>query len=234
MASGPGIAGAEGGGGTPVWIPAPPGTKRAQEYAAAGDWPGYFSVMDGKPARETLLAALAGFEREGVAPGLSLDLGCGEGRDTIELLRRGWRVVAVDSTPEAFGYLERKVSGDERSRLAPCVSALEAFEFPPARSVDLVNASFTLPFVNPGEFGRVWRGIATSLRAGGRFAGQFFGERDDWARAPGRSHHSRAEVEALLADFQLEMLDEVEKQEAPELGGAKHWHVFHVMARRRH
>jgi SAM-dependent methyltransferase len=60
-------------------------------YAAAGTDP-----------RETLLDALDRFEAEKRAPGTAVDLGCGTGRDTLELLRRGWRVVAIDSQPEAI------------------------------------------------------------------------------------------------------------------------------------
>ena len=64
--------------------PLPP--MRAQDYSEVEDWPGYFGAVLGKGARETLIAA-------------------GEGRDTLELLNRGWRVVATDGLPEAFAFL---------------------------------------------------------------------------------------------------------------------------------
>ena len=41
------------------------------------------------------------------------------------------------------------------------------------------------------------------------------------------------EVEALLDGFDLERFDEVENDGQTALGEAKHWHLFHIVARRR-
>ncbi|HKW53315.1 MAG TPA: class I SAM-dependent methyltransferase, partial [Stellaceae bacterium] len=59
------------------------------------DWDEYYERVAGRPPRPTLLAALERFGAEGGQS--ALDLGCGDGRDTIELLRRGWRVLAIDA-----------------------------------------------------------------------------------------------------------------------------------------
>ncbi len=48
-------------------------------------------------ASPVVLAALEGF-----APGRALDLGCGSGRHAVWLAERGWRVTAVDFSPEAL------------------------------------------------------------------------------------------------------------------------------------
>jgi len=63
-------------------------------------WERYYDAVEGLPPRDTLLLALERLEAdplrdEGVD--LAVDLGCGEGRDTLELLRRGWRVLAIDA-----------------------------------------------------------------------------------------------------------------------------------------
>ena len=59
-------------------------------------WARYYRRA-GFDARPTLLDAVGRFP----APGVAVDLGAGTGRDTLELLRRGWRVVAIDGEPEA-------------------------------------------------------------------------------------------------------------------------------------
>ena len=58
-------------------------------------WVKYCTATEGRPPRPTLLAALDHFAAEGVC-GTAVDLGCGDGRDAIELLRRGWHVIGIE------------------------------------------------------------------------------------------------------------------------------------------
>ncbi len=44
--------------------------------------------------------------------------------------------------------------------------------------------------------------------------------------------HSRAEVEALLFGWSVERLDEEHADAVTQHGKAKHWHIWHVVARR--
>jgi microsomal dipeptidase-like Zn-dependent dipeptidase len=133
-------------------------------------WSLYFAVAGDDP-RATLLDALARFD----APGLAVDLGAGTGRDTAELLRRGWRVIAIDREQHAVDRLGGIASPPElETRLA----RFEDAEWP---SCDLVNSSFALPFCPPVAFPRLWQRIVDSLPPGGRFCGQLFGVHDDWA-----------------------------------------------------
>ena len=193
--------------------------KWLRYYAAAGDAP-----------RETLLDALARFEDGGEPPGLAVDLGCGTGRDTFELLRRGWRVVAVDAEPSAIERLrEHPDALSRRESLQTVVSRLADADWPEA---DLVNASFSLPFCPPAEFEPTWERIVASLRRGGRFCGQLFGEHDGWAPSDELNFHSRAQVEQLLAGLEVERLDELDEDGQTAVGEPKHWHLFHVVARK--
>ncbi|MFB3102465.1 MAG: class I SAM-dependent methyltransferase, partial [Alphaproteobacteria bacterium] len=74
------------------------------------DWAAYYDKTGARPPCETLLFALDRFGSESMAGPVSegrfaVDLGCGSGRDTIELLRRGWRVLAIDAEPAAIDKL---------------------------------------------------------------------------------------------------------------------------------
>ncbi len=226
--------------------PAAPGrAKKAQDFAFSGDWPGYFGAVRGKGPRETLLHALSKFDAESPADAsalqsarssrsaqptrLAIDLACGEGRDTLELLRRGWRVVAIE--PEADGLQQLLDQVDEMQALR--LSAQVA-DFASARLIpcDLVNSSFALPFCPADQFDALWNKITDAIRPGGRFAGQFFGDRDSWATCGRTLGHSRSQIDRLFAGFILERLEEEEKD---DLAGesSKHWHVFHIVARKR-
>lgn len=202
---------------------------RAADYSEQGDWPGYFGAVLGKPPRETLVAALDAFDREGLTSGLAVDLAAGEGRDTLELVARGWRVVATDNHPGAFPLLWPRVPEELRPRVTALEVSFADTRLPPC---DLVNASFALPFCEPRHFPALWRRIVAAIRPGGRFAGQFFGRDDSWARLPDRTHHSRDEVVTLLAGFDLEMMRVEEKDDPPDVRSPKHWQLFHVVARK--
>lgn len=212
----------------------PKPAPKAQHFAEKRDWPGYFKVVLGKPPRETLLSALDRFEQAGAIDSrsmpLAIDLGCGEGRDTLELLRRGWRVRAIDSHPMAFDLLLPRVPTAHRDRLTAQVATLESVELPRTR---LVNASFSLPFCEPARFDDLWTRIVAAIEPGGRFAGQLFGDRDSWATIPDRSHQTEPTARALFAAFDIEEFRIEEKDDNDAGGNPKHWHVFHVVARKR-
>jgi tellurite methyltransferase len=184
------------------------------------DWTKFYDATGDEPWG-TLLDALDRFEQ----PGLAVDLGSGTGRDTAELVRRGWRVLAIDGEPEAMARLAARTDLDH-SRVTTQVARFEDATWP---AVDLVNSSFSLPFVPADDFGAVWSRIVGSLRGGGRFCGQLFGDRDTWA-SEGVTCFTRAEVDKLLSDLVVESLDEREQDSQDALGNPKHWHIFHVVA----
>ncbi len=195
-------------------------------------WPSYYQAVAGRPPRDTLLGALERFERATPVQRsrFAVDLGCGEGRDTVELLRRGWQVLGIDANPEA---IERLLNRDDLlypNHLETCLSKFEDADWPEA---DLVNASFSLPFCAPESFPRLWSQIVRSLKSGCRFSGQLFGNRDSWATIPGRSHHTRIQAEVLLQAFEIEVFEEEEQDGQTALGHQKHWHIFHIVACKR-
>ena len=110
---------------------------------------------------------------------------------------------------------------------------VERFEEAAIPSCDLFNSSFSLPFVDPSRFEEVWARIVGAVRPGGRFAGQLFGDRDTWAALPDRSHQTRGRVEELLAPFEVEHFQEEERDGGDCMNTPKHWHVFHIVARKR-
>jgi len=192
----------------------------------------YYAATESGAPRPTLLRALDAFAAEPVPRArFALDLGCGSGRDTVELLRRGWRVLAVDSESAAIdGLRARPESAAHAAELETMVARFEAIDLPPA---DLVNSSFALPLCPPDAFPFLWARICRCLSAGGRFAGQFYGPKDDWAqRTPPITIHGRAEVEALFRGFTIEWLHEEESDAITPRGRPKHWHIFHAVARK--
>ena len=204
-------------------------TLPAFVYATTRDWEGYFEATKGREPRQTLLDVLDTFDRDPLLQRCAIDLGCGEGRDTAEMLRRGWKVHAIDGHPDG---IKRLISREDLGNPANLTMQLAPFEAVELPACDLLNASFSLPFCAPDHFDHLWAQIVEAIRPGGRFSGQLFGERDSWATIPDRSHHTRARIEQLLEPFCIEQLKEEEREGQDCDGVQKHWHVFHIIARK--
>ena len=191
-------------------------------------WADYYAATADRPPRHTLLEALARFAPS-ASPRLAVDLGCGDGRDTIELLRRGWSVLAIDAEPAAIARLWSRADLPESARLSCLCQRVEDAAWPAA---DLVNAGFSVPLCPPDRFPALWRRILASLQPGGRFSGQLYGDRDEWAGRPGITYLDRAAAERLLRDFRVELFEEEETDSVTPRGKPKHWHIFHIVAQR--
>ena len=197
--------------------------------AERGDWVGYYDEQGEREPRDLLLEVLATFEREGRS-GLAVDLGCGQGFDTAEMLRRGWEVVAIDATEEGIRRLRGRVPEGHSPRLRTVVSPMQDVEIP---SADLVYASFSLPYCPPELFPRLWRDLRGAIRPDGRFAGELFGDRDTWAATEGdMTFFDIGSARELFDGMELETFEEEESEDEGWGDEMKHWHVFHAIARR--
>jgi tellurite methyltransferase len=204
------------------------------------DWSTYYTAVAGKPPRDTLLIALDLFARREDRPAgrsspHALDLGAGEGRDTRELLRQGFRVLALDPHPAAPDLLTQGLAPEHAERLTVVRAGTESLAAvlatrPDFATPDLINASFSFPFIPPVLFPRAWTALRAALAPGTLFAAQFFGPRDSWASNPTRTHHTREQVQHLLDGLTLHHLAEDDKPGHDAEGHPKHWHVFHVVA----
>lgn len=142
-----------------------------------------------------LLAQVA----ETLPAGRALDVGAGEGGDTVWLASRGWDVVALDISATALRRLEaaatdRGVAGRVHPRAVDLEHELPDGEF------DLVSAQF---FQSPLEFprDRVLRDLAGLLVPGGRLLLVDHGSAPPWAwsQGEGRAFPSIDETVAGLA-----------------------------------
>jgi tellurite methyltransferase len=195
------------------------------------DWASYYRKTGERPPRATLLAALDRFDAEPASPDrrLAVDLGCGSGRDVVEMLRRGWRVLAIDAEQAAVDHLRGRADIASDAPLETQVGRFEVADWPDA---ELVNSSFALPLCPPDAFDALWARIVASLKPGGRFAGQLYGTRDSWYGQKDLVFVDRARLGELLARLEVEMLDEEEDDSTTPRGETKHWHIFHIVARK--
>jgi demethylmenaquinone methyltransferase/2-methoxy-6-polyprenyl-1,4-benzoquinol methylase len=106
--------------------------------------------------------------------GSVLELACGPGMWTSQLLRYASDVTAVDASPEMLALAKARV-GEERVRFVQA----DLFTWRPDRRYDVVFFGFWLSHVPAGQFESFWSMVAGCLKPGGRV---FFA--DDAYRTP--------------------------------------------------
>jgi SAM-dependent methyltransferase len=192
-------------------------------------WEGYYEWIEGREPRPLFVEALGKFKSSTTDKPHAVDLGCGDGTETLALLEEGWTVLAIDREPAAISYVQSKVQDELQTHLKTRIQSFKDLNLPDA---DLVYAGFSLPFCRPEYFDRMWANVADHIRPGGRFVGQLFGIRDTWAEEPKMTFHSSEQVKSMFVDdFEIEALEEIE-EEGEAFSGPKHWHIFDIIARK--
>jgi tellurite methyltransferase len=190
------------------------------------NWDEYYKKIQGREPRQLLLDVL---EKYPTGKNFhAIDMGCGDGTETVVLLSRGWNVLAVDGAEAGIKRLMNKVPVEAQVRLGTQVAKFEEVALP---SADLIHASYSLPFCHPSQFPALWEKIKKALNPNGRFAGQFFGVRDSWANEPDMTFHTEELVREMLGEFETEYFHE-QDEDGQAASGPKHWHVFTVIAKK--
>src|SRR4051794_17883566 len=185
----------------------------------------YIAARRFDPPRPLLIKAADLAEPEGHA----LDAGAGALNATKYLLSAGFKhVTAFDSSPASQQVAEELLADQVTFVLA----RFEDFAYP-NEAYDLVNAEFSLPFIAAYAFPSVFSKLLCSVKTGGLFTGQLFGPNDSWnVPESGMNFHSRSDVECLLRGWTIIELTEEDHPGKIKLGEDKHWHIFHLIARR--
>jgi SAM-dependent methyltransferase len=130
----------------------------------AASWDQWYSATDtvwsGRPNPQLVSDAAD------LTPGTALDIGCGEGADSLWLAQRGWRVTAVDISDVALARAAANATAADApaARLITWVRTDITAALPDG-PFDLVSAQFMhLP---QAERDVLWRGLAAVVAPGG-------------------------------------------------------------------
>jgi SAM-dependent methyltransferase len=191
------------------------------------DWAAYYRSTIGREPRPLFVKGMAAVEATGLEPGQAIEIGFGDGRETLALLEAGWRVLGIDPAPAAAEVLRSQVPATVAGRLEiRSVPAEDANLVP----FDLLYAGYSLPFLGADAFDRFWSAVRDQLRPGGILVVNVFGPRDSWSGREGMRFIDVDGVRRLVDGLELLALDE-EDQDGDSFLGPKHWHVFDVIAR---
>ncbi len=111
------------------------------------------------PGEEELLAAIDSFRPTGDV----LELACGTGLWTAQLLRHAATLTALDASPEMLAIASERI-GEERVRFVEA----DIFSWRPQRRYDAVFFGFWISHVPLQRFGDFWSLVAACLKRDGR------------------------------------------------------------------
>ncbi|MFC3909140.1 class I SAM-dependent methyltransferase [Legionella dresdenensis] len=197
------------------------------------NWAHYYKITKQITSpRKTLLKAIEIFSNRSKSTHTkaAIDLGCGSGADSIELLKHGWSVLAIDYQAEAISTLLSLCPPSLQNRLDTKVMPFELLTSLPR--VQLINASYSLPFLREDKFYSIWNTIVDTMHQGDMFAGTFFGINDGWNSSKNldMTFFNHDDLSNLLLPFEVAFLEEEEIDKTDALGNIKHWHVYSVVA----
>ena len=187
------------------------------------DWSEYYEITKAKPPSKLLVNALEYVVNKGKA----IDIGAGALKDTRYLLEQGFEVIAIDRSP----LMEKEAKALEKNKMEAFTTSFENFAFP-ENEYDIASAMFSLPFTEPAHFDTVFGNIKKSLKKGGIFCGQFFGINDEWSKNPKMTFHTEVQAKELLNGLEILSFKEVEEDGTTANGTPKHWHIFHIIAKK--
>ncbi|MBI3750865.1 MAG: class I SAM-dependent methyltransferase [Chloroflexi bacterium] len=191
------------------------------------NWSAYYRHTAGREPRPLFQRGIAALDAAGATPGDAIEIGFGDGTETLELLARGWHVTAIDPTPEAAAGLREKASGNLSEGLSIVTAAAQGADLSP---FDLLYAGYALSFIPPEVFAAFWERVRAALGPGGWLVFNVFGVKDTWASDPLMTFLDRAQAEALVAGLEVVVFDE-QDEDGNSFVGPKHWHLFDVVAR---
>lgn len=165
-----------------------------------------------------------------INPGICIDLGCGAGRDSIFLIKNGWKVIAIDKE-DTEKMIRSSLQEEEQNYLEFIKQDFENNII--LQSCNLLVANSSLSFCNRKNFDDLWKRIVDSISKDGYFVGNFFGINDSWANRPNMVFFTKEEVIKLFSSFEIINFKEVAKNGKTALGVEKHWHVFNVIAKKK-
>ncbi len=141
-------------------------------------------------------------------PGNAIELGCGAGRDTKYLIKKGWNVLAIDKN-DVEERISKRLSQEELKRFR---FSQQSFEDVVLEKCELIVSNFSLSFCDKDKFNELWDKIQNSIISNGYFVGNFFGVNDEWNNAgTRRTFFTKKQVEELFDNFEIIFFEEFDK-----------------------
>ena len=159
----------------------------------------------------------------------AIDLGCGQGNDTVYLINNDFKVLGIDKE-NVEEIIRERLSQDKQKYFQFKKQKLEDLKIP---NTDLIIANFSLSFCKKEYFKSMWQKIVESINLNGYFVGTILGINDSWNKE-GRdmSFFNKEDVKRLFNKFKIIQFEEIENDKPTALREEKHWHFYSIIAKK--
>ena len=165
-----------------------------------------------------------------VLPSNAIDLGSGAGRDTIALIKKGWKVLAIDKE-DTEEIIRKHLTDEEQKKMKFLNAKFGRMDIPKTK---LIVANYSLSFSKRELFNEIWKKIDDSIIKGGYFVGTLFGKNDSWAKGKNdMTFFDTNNINEMFKEYKILKYEEIEKDKKTALGQDKHWHIFDITAIKR-
>lgn len=166
-----------------------------------------------------------------------LDIGCETGKNAICIADAGHKVTLVDISPRAVEYTLKNMGTLKLTdRVEDYVIApIEKLE-PRYNQFTAVVGTYTFSFIPPEKFEEVMvENVLGRIKAGGYFAGGFFGPKHAWAKSLEKTFLTEGEIQDFFSKhgFTILHLQELKEQVPTAFNGKVLFHTFEVIAQKR-
>ena len=186
----------------------------------------YYKITENYNAHKNVI----NFLNLNVLPSNAIDLGCGAGRDTIALIKKGWNVLAIDKE-DTEEIIRKHLTDEEQKKMKFLNAKFGRMDIPKTK---LIVANYSLSFSKRELFNEIWKKIDDSITKGGYFVGTLFGKNDSWAKGKNdMTFFDTNNINEMFKEYKILKYEEIEKDKKTALGQDKHWHIFDITAIKR-
>lgn len=157
----------------------------------------------------------------------AIDLGCGVGNDTVYLLKKDYKVTAIDKESSVIDLIKIRVS--DTSNLDFIIDDFENIKLSKA---NLIVSNLSIYFCKPQYFDRFCHEITNNIIEGGYFVGSFLGKEDEWSLDSNRTFIDKEQLDIIFKDFEIVFFKEIKFNKETTKGKMKFWHIYQIIARK--
>ena len=175
-------------------------------------WDRYFQKFN-KPVSNNLLVKYIDRNHQDGKQLIALDLGAGNGGDTVFLLEKGHKVYAVDFQEESMKRIKENVDEKYQHNLTLINSSFEDLDWSTFPQFDLIIAFRSISFIQSKDFYTVWDHMYTGLKDDGIVIVKLFGKQNTAILNYTMTLFDKKEIDQLINKFDPLYVNEILREQ---------------------